>query len=43
MIIGFAVLEIGVDVLVGVNVNIFAVMVTALRGVTPAPVEPFDC
>ena len=32
-----------VDVLVGVSVNIFAVMVTALRGVMLAPVETFSC
>ena len=34
--------DIGVDVLVVVNVNLFAVIVTALRG-TPAPTEAFRC
>ena len=43
LIIGVFVPGIGVDVLVGVSVNIFAVMVTALRGVMLAPVETFSC
>ena len=40
MIIGFAVPEIGVEVLVGVNVNTFVAVVTTLKC---APLESFSC
>ena len=43
VMIGVVVLDISVDVLFGVSTNIFVVMMTALRGVTSALVEAFDC
>ena len=37
------VLDIGDDMLVGVNFNIFADVMTAFRFTVPAPIETFDC
>ena len=43
VVMGVVVTGIGFDVLDGVNVSIFDVVVTTLRGTTFGPVEAFSC